>query len=265
MRWIRGKAERRVTAVGPAPIHETCMETDCTNVVATGCSYVDRRRRHCPTSWCSVHAHAVSDKLYCRRHATIVEPLTQAHETHLPDVDNRAPGLAQWISDRIEPSVVQLLRMCMADEEKLLHEPLRYAHGLHDGIHRWERAWKLLTHRGVGVKVVVEADEERDGLVTLRVGNRVASRVVPPWIDHREEGEEISAEFDRAERQTFYTGLVQELRSTLVAYYQQMGERVPEAITQPLTFDVDDDQVHAASWFGQLPARKSMKPVPGSV
>ena len=265
MRWSRGRAEQRVAAVGPAPIHEACLETDCANPVTTSCSYIDRRRRHCPTSWCAEHAHAVGTSLYCRRHATIVEPLTRAKEVHLPDVDNRAPGLAQWIGDRIELSVVKLLQLCERPGESFLSEPLRYVHGNYDGIHRWERSWKLITHIGVGVKVVVESDEERDGLITLRVGNRVATRVVPPWIDHREEGEEISPEFDRAERRTFYNSLVEELRTTLVEYYAQTGEPVPAAIMQPIPFDVDDDTAHAASWFGQMPSRKRrMKTIPGT-
>jgi hypothetical protein len=206
----------------------------------------------------------VAGEYFCRRHATIMRPLGAIADSHLPNVDNRAPALTQWIADRIDEPITRLLEICRRDDETFSAEPLGFVFAARDGLHRWERSWKLVSHIGVSLKVVVEADEERDGLVCVRVGQSVATRVVPPWIDRRAEGDEVSPDFAGTERELFYAGMVDQLRVCLMGYLARTGAEVPAALTKPLTFKVPD-QPSEKSWLRQfMPKdRRAVNPAAG--
>src|SRR5579863_1437905 len=76
---------------------DRCSYQGCPAAAIAPCSYVDRRQRPCPTAWCSDHQHIAFGASYCRRHAGIIEAVGMDHaHVPLPDLDNRAPSLANW-------------------------------------------------------------------------------------------------------------------------------------------------------------------------
>src|SRR5438105_7619744 len=101
-------------ALGELP----CTERGCTAVTGLECEYVDRRSRRCRTAWCPVHRLVVRDRVYCRRHAGVVEAVPTGvldAQTPLPDLDNRAPSLVNWVTNEVDGEVRRLLIQELGD------------------------------------------------------------------------------------------------------------------------------------------------------
>ena len=224
MRLGRRQQEPQVLASGPPARSPQCMRSECRTPAVTGCSYGDRRGGSCDTSWCQEHVEVVANLVYCNRHAGVSRALIAAGATgHIPAIDNRAPSLVQWIANAVEDRVSNLLQEYQTTEQQFIVDPLAYVRNSTTGYHRWERSWKLVSYQGVDVKIAIEVDEQRDGLMVARVGHILAMRAIPPWIDHRAEGHRVSVEQDAAERLEFYSQLLRRLRATVEAYLQEMG------------------------------------------
>ncbi len=178
------------------------------------CSYVDRRRRPCPTSWCPDHQVSVNGRPFCRRHAHTLTA-TSGHaefniDAPVPDLDNRSPSLADYVGDALESRVIALLEGLRrpGSYEQVGAEPVRPVHSASGGARHWGRAWKLYDHTGVQTSISVEVEEEHDPEVIVRVGRNIVSQAIPPWIDRRLHGlPELSAAEDAEAREQFYAAL----------------------------------------------------------
>jgi len=210
--WKRGPAgdtavEDVEHALGTLP----CAMRGCEQSTGLPCVYVDRRGRECATAWCPEHRLLADNQGYCRRHWNTVKGLAEPDAAGLPDRDNRAPSLVAWVGRRLEPSIQAILLARTADNGplSLISIPVHLVFVGRERTRIWERTWAVADHTGHRAAVTLQVDEACDTELVVRVGRNVVTRVVPPWIEARLNGEEISPETDNARRQDFYESLRQ--------------------------------------------------------
>lgn len=190
-------------AVAPAG-HEHCSGGGCRRRDAARCSYVDKRSRSCPTSWCSDHQSMVDDAVYCRRHASTMTALESTEAVAgLPDLDNRAPSLVGYVARDLDEPVRQLFARIAPAGATLVTDPVRLV--LTPGGHtrRWAKTWKLLDHASILNRVSVEVDESDDPMVSARVDTELIGAGVPPWIENRLAGRSVDAAAAATQRREF--------------------------------------------------------------
>ena len=205
-------------AVQPIAGTLPCSERGCTATTGERCAYVDRRGRTCGTAWCPDHQQISGGAVYCRRHAGVVRALASA-EGSMPDLENRAPSLVNWVSRDLQDVIQDIVNSYSAElgTDQLIADPLHLDFVGPERRRVWERSWKLVDHTGWGLRVALEVDEARDTEVVVRVGRNVATRVTPPWIEARLRGEQVPADVDAAQRQQFYRSLTETLAAAIEA------------------------------------------------
>ncbi|MFN2451302.1 MAG: hypothetical protein ABR541_03000 [Candidatus Dormibacteria bacterium] len=203
---------------GPVPLPTTgvrCLQGGCERIDVAQCSFVDRYERRCATRWCPDHSLASGRGIHCRRHAAVAEVLTGPQiPGSLPELENRAPSLVNYVARAIDAEVHALLQPHAAPGESLAVEPVHVAVGTR--ARRWEHAWAVRTATGHDrLRVAVEVDDHRDPELALRVGQDVVSRSIPPWIDHRLRNDDIDERRSATERTAYYAALVDLIRQSL--------------------------------------------------
>lgn len=201
----RKGAESAQFSAPPAPPGSICTQAGCGQPAPYRCAYSDRRQRGCGTTWCAAHLVAVGTLGYCRRHATVMRALAEHDDVAgmAPDIDNRAPSLAEWVGNDLGGGVVgvlERLRGPRADLE-VTSEPLHLVISTTPRARQWQRAWKLSNHTGTAISLAISVDEERDAEVVLRVDSEAIGRIVPPWIAER--SRQLSPELDSQWRKAF--------------------------------------------------------------
>jgi hypothetical protein len=225
--WKRGdRASEQSEQTQPSaqPVIGTlpCSERGCTANTGEKCGYVDRRSRACGTAWCPDHQSIVGGTVYCRRHAGVVGAL-QSGEASMPDLENRAPSLVNWVSRDVEQVIQDIVAgyRTQLGTDRLMTEPVHLNFLGPERARVWERSWKLVDHTGWSLRVALEVDEDRDTEVAVRVGRNIVARVVPPWIAARQRGEQLSPEADRAQREDFYRSLTTTVTAAIEAELQR--------------------------------------------
>jgi hypothetical protein len=185
-----------------------CRSRGCANHTAVLCHYVDRRGRRCDTSWCPNHWATVGGIVYCRRHAGTIAAIGYFdHPSGMPDVDNRAPSLVNWVARDLDAFVAATLVQSATQGETFVREPVVSTHADRSGGRRYERGWKLVDHTGLRLVVAVFLVEGEETTVRVRVGSGVVAEGVPPWIERHRRGVEVTEETDRNQRALFYAFL----------------------------------------------------------
>jgi hypothetical protein len=188
------KRERATTAAGFDAEHALgelpCAMSGCEQHTGLPCAYTDRRGRGCGTAWCPDHRLLAGGEVYCRRHWNTVQGMAEAHESALPDRDNRAPSLVAWVGRRLAPSIEQILlsRSSRNGPLQMVSIPVHLVFVGRDRARVWERTWAVADHTGYRYDVTLQVEEERDTELVVRVGRNVVTRVVPPWIEARQSG-----------------------------------------------------------------------------
>jgi hypothetical protein len=192
-------------ALGTLP----CAMSGCERDTGLPCAYVDRRGRDCGTAWCPEHRMLHQGEVFCRRHWNTVSGLEEAAEAALPDRDNRAPSLVAWVGRRMAPSIEAILmsRAQRAVPLSLVQIPVHLVFVGRERGRVWERTWAAADHTGYRYDVTLQVEEAHATELVVRVGRNVVARVVPPWIEARQSGEDVSHETDMARRQDFYESL----------------------------------------------------------
>lgn len=212
--WKRDRQDRTPApppTPGDAPVVGTlqCSARDCPNHTAEACGYVDRRSRTCGTAWCPDHQSVVGGVVYCRRHAGVIRALAGQSQAVLPDLENRAPSLVNWVGRDVEQVIQDIVTGYRGElgTDRLVADPVHLVFLGPERARVWERSWKLVDHTGWSLRVAIEVDELRDTVVAVRVGRNIVARMTPPWIDARLRGEVVAPEVDAAHRADFYRGI----------------------------------------------------------
>jgi hypothetical protein len=200
---------RRRVEPAPQPSGVACSIRGCASVDAQSCSYRDRRGRSCTLACCRSHSTEVADDFYCRRHASTVRAVTApiGHANGVPDLEDRAPSLINWIAHDIDGPVSALLATIARRGERVIIDG--YVQRTRDIIRRarWERSWRLVDDTGLVLKVSIFIDEGDDALVHVRVGELIIAEGTPPWISGRQDA--VGVSIDLAQRQRFYDALIE--------------------------------------------------------
>jgi len=196
-----------------------CRQRGCPNQNGVLCHYVDRRNRRCDTAWCPNHCATIGGIVYCRRHAGTIAAIGYfEHPAGMPDVDNRAPSLVNWVARDLDPFVAATLVQGAEPGETFVREPVVSTYVERGGTRRYERAWKLVDHTGLRLSIAVFVYGEEDVTIRVRVGSTVVAEGVPPWIERRGRGLEVSAEVDRTQRALFYGFLQKHILAAVRAH-----------------------------------------------
>ena len=191
-----------------------CSEPDCTSHDAMACSYVDRRQRGCGSAWCRAHQQIAFNAIYCRRHAGIINALGRDHTSFsLPDLENRAPSLANWVGRDLDGEIRTLLETHFGGHR------MNVSSVVTGGGHRdrtWGRSWKLISENGVDLSINVAVPEADDSVVRVIYDGRLLVELTPPWIEARRHGVSLDAPSDREARRRFYALIVEDLDAAMV-------------------------------------------------
>lgn len=192
-----------------------CQQRGCANRNAVPCHYVDRRGRRCETALCPDHRAEVGGIVYCRRHAGTLAAIGQLEPSGMPDLDNRAPSLVNWVARDLDDFIAGTLADAAGPDERFVREPQVSIYPDRTGARRYERAWKIVDHTGVRLVVAVFVSGEEDVMVRVRVGGTLVAEGIPPWIERRAQGIEVSAATDRTQRSLFYGFLERHIRDAV--------------------------------------------------
>jgi hypothetical protein len=199
-------AEASTTAVTPST-GVACKLAGCTNETAQPCAYRDGRGRACAAAYCPEHGVSAEGKFYCRRHAGVLRPVGAelTPQGGLPDLDNRAPSLVNWIARDLDATVRKLLAGVANPGETIIADETVHLARDFNRKARWEQSWRLVDHTGLILKVTLQVFEEHDSLVRVHVGGGVVADGVPPWIVRRTADSDVATDLEQ--RQLFYKWL----------------------------------------------------------
>jgi len=154
----------------------------------------------------------------CRRHAGVVRAIGTEPDRllSLPDLENRAPSLVNWVAHDVDPDVRRILQR-YADSGTTIDESAIFPLG-HATRRTWTRHWKLLSHTGFDIRISLMVAEAEDTTVRASVDGTVVAEVEPPWIARRRSGVTLTPEEDEAERARFRRQLVDAVETHLATY-----------------------------------------------
>jgi hypothetical protein len=191
-----------------------CSETGCVAQDANVCSYVDRRGRGCDSAWCQLHQQVVFNAVYCRRHAGVILALGPDHEAMtLPDLENRAPSLANWVGRDLDGPIRELLTTHFPGREMNVTAVVN-AGGMRD--RTWGRSWKVISDTGVDSSISLSVPQADDSIVRVIYDGSVLVELTPPWIEARRGGVTPNPEADADARQQFYTAILDHLQAAVL-------------------------------------------------
>lgn len=206
------------------PGDQPCTERGCSATTGLRCEYQDHRGRQCNSAWCPDHRLVVGDRLLCRRHAGVVISIPSDWKAApLPDVDNRAPSLVNWLARELDAAIrLELLGEVRNAQAQLTSEPLGL---IFIGVGRkraWERAWTLSGNEGFEYRVALVSEEANPTEVAVAVGAKTIGKGSPPWIG--EQHEESPSPDESARRQAFNSYLLELVQSGIAEerHFQQV-------------------------------------------
>jgi hypothetical protein len=184
------------------------------------------------------HVTVVEGVGYCPRHAGIIRALAQsAAKSERPKVASRAPSMIHWVAEALGPEIAGMAAglgrrgdytLYARVMQMFLDEPMQH--------HRWERSWELHGPSGV-FQIYVDATEETDIVIRVRLDEKVLLRTVPPWIENHQNG--TPPDDEQRVREQFFQRVV-----FMIAQGIEVGQRETAALT---------GMAHPAARAGQLP------------
>lgn len=191
-----------------------CSAPSCVASDAVRCSYVDRRQRQCESAWCRKHQQLVFNAQYCRRHAGIIEALGADYASFpLPDLENRAPSLANWIGRDLDSPIRELLANHFPEH------PMQVSSVVNGGGPRervWGRSWKLFSATGVDLSIGINVPESDDSVVRVMYDGSLLAELTPPWIEARRHGVLLEPQHDYDARGRFYGSIIGKLDAAIL-------------------------------------------------
>jgi hypothetical protein len=200
-----------------------CSEPDCASQGAVACSYVDRRQRQCTSAWCHQHQQIAFNAIYCRRHAGIIAALGPDHvSVPLPDLENRAPSLANWVGRDLDGPIRDLL------EREYPGTRLHVTAVVSGGSWRdrvWSRSWKLISDTGVDLWINISVAEAEDSSIRLVFEQRTIAELTPPWIEARRHGVTVDRQTDTEARRRFYALILEDIETAIAEHKSAAANR----------------------------------------
>ncbi len=212
MTSLLGHSGTDASLASNAPV---CFAPGCGVDQVLRCSYVDRRQRHCPTTWCGTHRRAFLSMVYCRRHVSVVAALKDdpGISRSMPDLENRAPSLANWVGRDLDAPIRALLETHFAGQRT---NDSQLVSGGSRRERTWGRSWKLISSQGVDLSVTMTVPEANDSVVRITYDGKVVSEQTPPWIEDRRAGKATEFAADLEGRRAFYGRIVDGLDAAMV-------------------------------------------------
>jgi hypothetical protein len=140
----------------------------------------------------------------------------------VPDVNDRAPSLVNWIARDIDAVIRCLLADAAIAGESIVADDYVQMVRDHTREARWERGWRLLDHTGLVLKVTLFVNDSDDSVVFIRLGEVIIASGTPPWIANRPQGV-TEASIDIGQRHTFYKSIETAIAAALgePAFYRR--------------------------------------------
>jgi hypothetical protein len=140
------------------------------------------------------------------------------NQNGLPDINNRAPALTNWIARDLDKDIrTMLARTLRPGESVITDDDVRLAHD-HWREARWERSWRIVEHTGPVPAVTVHVSEDDESRVHVRVGTEMVADIVPRWIARRSQGVEVAAAIDISQRQLFDEFLKENISAAIIRF-----------------------------------------------
>jgi len=127
----------------------------------------------------------------------------------LPDLDNRAPSLVQFVGEAVSERMAEAIHEAWPEDLQLGVSPVKLSYLGPERRRSWSRKWTIYSHRGNEVAVTLVVAEDRDDVVLVRVDSDTVAELVPPWITHR------STAGDPTVREAFYAAIVDAARTAV--------------------------------------------------
>ncbi|MFN2452304.1 MAG: hypothetical protein ABR541_08125 [Candidatus Dormibacteria bacterium] len=151
---------------------------------------------------------------FCARHGGVVTAVLAGDtESPFPDLDNRAPSLAQFVGQAVSSAMVDAMREAWPGDLQLGVYAVKLSYLGPERRRSWSRKWTMFSHQGDEVAVVLAVAEDRDDVVMVRVDSDTVAELVPPWIADR------ATAGDEQVRQAFYASVVDAARRAVAAAY----------------------------------------------
>ena len=115
----------------------------------------------------------------------------------------------------LNSAIVRLLEKTATGEEHLLRDSEVVVARDANGARRWEMSWKLASPTAVRIRISLFVEENDDAVVHVRVGDEVVASGMPPWIQARRQGVQLTDDADIAQRRDFYAFLENFLAESL--------------------------------------------------
>jgi hypothetical protein len=201
--------------------NQPCTRVGCSATNAVPCAYVDRRGSTCATAWCPDDQVVVGGEPYCPRHGRVVRVLQieGLSADPLPDVDNRAASLVDFIAESMGPAVGNALHSAWPGDLSLGGQNLSVQYAQPGRRRVWTRKWTLHSHTGTEVSVAFVVAEDRDHELIVNVDSQTVTELVPPWIANRPSA-------DDATRDAFYAAVVEAVRAAVANAHARSLERM---------------------------------------
>jgi hypothetical protein len=190
-----------------------CTEGTCSSGAATRCSYVDRRQRECGTAWCREHQQIVFGTVLCRRHARTVSAVGPMWASRvLPDLDNRAPSLANWVCSQLDRPIRELLARYFGSRTLSVSS---VGIGVARRDRTWGTAWKLVSPQGIDLSINVIVRDSDPNTVLIVYDGRLFRALTAPWIEAHQPGTPLGSVTNLAAQQRFVARILKDLEAAV--------------------------------------------------
>jgi hypothetical protein len=131
----------------------------------------------------------------------------------LPDLENRAPSLANWVGRDLDGPIRQLLETHFPGRE-INVTPVVNAGGMRD--RTWGRSWKVISETGVDSAITLSVPQADDSIVRVIYDGSLLGERTPPWIEARRDAQASDPEADADARRSFYTAILDDLQTAML-------------------------------------------------
>jgi hypothetical protein len=162
---------------------------------------------------------------YCRRHAGVILAIGAEpdHLRSLPDLENRAPSLVNWMARDLDSDIRSLMARFSGPGVEVADSTIM---PIGPPANRsWSRHWKVHSHTGFALRISIAVAEREDTLLQVQVEGTLIASAEPPWITARKQNAVLSWDEDLAARVHFRAELISAMEQHLRIHYPEEPAR----------------------------------------